>query len=97
MNRIIAFIDGFNLYHAIAKSPQKSRGQKDLRMYKWLDLNKLIHCYVTSNNQVKSIYYFTAYANWIPPRAAKHKIYVRALESKNIQPVFGIFKVKDNW
>lgn len=89
MNRIIAFIEGFNLYHAIVNV---FKGK-----YKWLDLHKLIHCFTTSKDDVKEIFYFTAYANWKSDRAERHKIYVRVLELKKVTPVFGAFKDKDRF
>lgn len=90
MARVIAFIDGFNLYHSISRN-------KSFRKYKWLNLAKLIRCFVTSKDEIRSIYYFTAYANWVPDRAKRHKHYVRVLEHKKVEPVFGEFKVRDRY
>jgi hypothetical protein len=38
MNRVIAFVDGFNLYHSLADNP-------DYHKYKWLDIRKLIEIF----------------------------------------------------
>ena len=90
MARIIAFIDGFNLYHSIARP-------RNFRHYKWLNLRKLIECFVTKSDEIKEVFYFTAYANWRPESAARHKHYVRALEFKKITPVVGQFKRRDKF
>ena len=90
MARIVAFIDGFNLYHSIARP-------RNFRNYKWLNLRKLVECFVTKSDEIKEVFYFTAYANWRPESAARHKHYVRALEFKKITPVFGQFKRRDKF
>lgn len=53
MNRVMVFVDGFNLYHAFDSSPEYHK-------YKWLDLSKLATCYVGAKDRIESIYYFTA-------------------------------------
>lgn len=87
MNRVAFFIDGFNLYHAIDDAK--------LDKYKWFDLSKLAAAFTLSKDEIKVVYYFTAYATWMPEKHARHKIYVRALESKNVKIVFGEFKQRD--
>jgi len=88
MNRVVAFIDGFNLYHSIDR-------QKELYSCRWLDLQKFVRCFATSKDQIKAVYYFSAYANWRPESAERHRHYVRALESSGVEIVLGQFKVKD--
>jgi len=88
MNRVIFFIDGFNLYHALNDSPK-------LRKYKWLDLSKLANCYVTKKETIDKIYWFTALATWSPAKMSRHKIYIKALEINNLNIVYGEFRKKD--
>jgi uncharacterized LabA/DUF88 family protein len=88
MNRITFFIDGFNLYHALANNPQYHK-------YKWLNLAKLATCYVTRKDKIQSIHYFTALATWSPSKIKKHKKYIKALELQNINIVYGEFRKKD--
>ncbi len=88
MARIAVFVDGFNLYHAIDAVPA-------LHKYKWLDLAKLARCFVLPSDEVKAVFYFTAYATWAPEKVEKHKNYVRALEWEGVKPVFGQFRRKD--
>lgn len=94
--RAMFFVDGFNLYHAIDKRPSyvpfKERFQ--YHKYKWLDLNKLCRAFTTKNEVVDKIFYFTTYATWAPEKEKRHRIYVRALESVKVIPVFGKFKNK---
>ena len=87
MRRIAFFIDGFNLYHAI--------DDVQLDKYKWLDLSKLASAFTSSKDEITAVYYFTAYATWMPDKYARHRVYVRALESKNVKIVFGEFKQRD--
>lgn len=89
MERVIAFIDGFNLYHSIAEDPA-------YRKYKWLDLRKLVELLVPPGD-LHEIYYFTALALWDPEKANRHKIYIRALESAGIRVVYGQFKRRDRF
>jgi uncharacterized LabA/DUF88 family protein len=88
MIRVVFFIDGFNLYHAV-----KSLNAEHL---KWLDLRCLCQNFApTPQFNIENIYYFTAYATWLPRAFRRHKLYIKALESKGITPVLGKFKEKD--
>lgn len=88
IERITCFIDGFNLYHAIAEL-----GEPRL---KWLDLWRLMERYAAQPYQkVTAVYYFSAFAKWIPDAYKRHRIYVRALQSTGVEPVMGVFKTKD--
>lgn len=87
MAKIVAFIDGFNLYHAIA-SHQK------YRRYKWLNLKKLASLYVHGRDTLEAVLYFTTLATWDMAKAARHKLYIKALENEGITIVYGEFKRK---
>jgi uncharacterized LabA/DUF88 family protein len=89
MARIIVFVDGFNLYHSLEVVPE-------FHKYKWLDLNKLAHCFINPNKDVISnILYFTAYATWSQTKLKKHQEYVAALSSVNVEAVLGVFRYVD--
>jgi uncharacterized LabA/DUF88 family protein len=88
MRRIIFFIDGFNVYHALNDNLQYHK-------YKWLDFSKLAKCYVTKQDVIADIFYFTAYADWDPPKRARHQILIQALRLKKINIIFGKFKYRD--
>lgn len=87
MARIAFFIDGFNLYHAI--------NNNHYRKYKWLDISKLCQVFTRKQDQISGIYYFTALTIWDQDKVTRHKIYIRALESKGIKVIYGEFKRKD--
>ena len=87
MRRVIAYVDGFNLYHAIddLKKPH----------LKWLDLGALATSLCGSNETLLGVYYFTAYAGWLPASMGRHHEYVAALEHVGVRCVIGHFKNKE--
>lgn len=86
--RVSAFIDGFNLYHAL-----DATGQHHL---KWLDLRRLCAEFAPPPHQsLNEVYYFSAYATWRPAAYARHRSFVAALGTCGVTPVMGVFKRKD--
>lgn len=88
MKRTIALVDGFNIYHSLDENP-------NFRKYKWLDLRKLVECFIAENEQLKEVFYFSAYAFWEPNKVTRHKTYVKALMTTNVVPILSEFKQKD--
>lgn len=86
MTRIIAYIDGFNLYHAI-----DSLGKPHL---KWLDLWALSHSIARTGETIQAVNYFSAFATWLPAEHLRHREYVKALEHKGVTCLMGHFKNK---
>lgn len=87
MERVAAFIDGFNLYHAIA----------DLRQphLKWVDLWALPETFIKRRTQrLDDVYYFSAFATWLPEALQRHRAYVRALRTTGVNVILGAFKKK---
>lgn len=89
-DRVIFFIDGFNLYHAI-------NFNQNFHKYKWLNLSKLASLYITKRENIESVYYFTALATWSQSKVKKHKTFIRALELNNINIIYGEFKRRDKF
>jgi uncharacterized LabA/DUF88 family protein len=88
MTPVCVYVDGFNLYHALLKFG-------DNRV-KWLDLNALSHRLISPKSEkVQSIFYFSAFAHWLPAKMARHEIYVKALEARGVTCILGHFKNKD--
>lgn len=86
--RIQCFVDGFNLYHAVDKL-----GDDHL---KWYNLRQLVSNFIDPTTQeITDVFYFSAYANWLPSAVARHKEYVKAITAMGCQPVMGVFKEKD--
>ncbi|MDP8216117.1 MAG: NYN domain-containing protein [Candidatus Kaelpia imicola] len=86
--RIICLVDGFNLYHALADNLA-------YRKFKWLNLRKLCESFISDDEVVENIFYFSAYARWDPKKVARHKIYIEALQLVNVQSILSEFKHKD--
>ena len=86
MKRTIAYVDGFNLYHAI----------DDLRRpeLKWLDLKALATSLARESEVVVEVNYFSAYAAWRPQPYQRHIEYVKALEHVGVNCLMGHFKSK---
>ena len=86
--RVDAFIDGFNLYHAI----------DDLREnhLKWINLRELCEKFAARPGYtIKHVYYFSAYATWLRGAFGRHRAFVGAIEECGATPVLGNFKQKD--
>lgn len=86
--RVVCFVDGFNLYHAIdrLKSPY----------LKWVDLRLLASVFIRPKSQcLIDVFYFSAYADWLPQSKKRHIQYVKALMASGVRPVMGKFKNKD--
>jgi uncharacterized LabA/DUF88 family protein len=88
MRRIIFFIDGFNVYHALQKVPH-------FRKYKWLNYSALAKVLVSPKDQIVDILYFTAYTDWDASKKARHRLLVQALRMQGIKVIFGKFKRRD--
>lgn len=86
MRRVIVYIDGFNLYHAI-----DDLGQSHL---KWLNLRALAESLLRTGEQVKLVRYFSAYATWKPDAFARHRLYVAALKAQGVETNMANFKKK---
>jgi uncharacterized LabA/DUF88 family protein len=90
VERITCFIDGFNIYHAI--------DSLNASHLKWVDLWALSARFAAqTHQQVKCVYYFSAFATWLPGSYARHRAYVAALKARGVIPVMGRFKEKDRF
>lgn len=85
--RVAAFVDGFNLYHAI-----HNLGRNHL---KWLDLFALCKNFAPEPaNKIQAVYYFSAFATWRGRSYRRHQKYVAALRAAGVTVVLGAFKEK---
>lgn len=86
--RVAAYIDGYNLYHAIVRFREPH--------LKWLDLDALCQVFVPRvTGTLVAVNYFSAYADWLAPQKARHETYVKALQATGVNVHLGNFKVKD--
>jgi uncharacterized LabA/DUF88 family protein len=92
MTRVILYVDGFNLYHAIA----------DLRVphLKWLSLHELGRRLIQQRTEeLVCVTYFSAVATHLaqrdPSKIVRHQAYVSALEATGVECCMGRFKLKN--
>lgn len=89
--RVITYIDGFNLYHSI-----KDLAKKDsLEYLKWQHLPNLIKQFLSRNDEVIKIHFFTAYPFWKPRALQNHRDYVDILLDLGVDVILGSFKTKN--
>jgi uncharacterized LabA/DUF88 family protein len=70
--RVVAYIDGFNVYHAIANNlPEK---------YKWLNYRKFVESFLGEDDILQDIFFFTAPPRWDPERLVRHNNYLDILK-----------------
>jgi len=81
--RVIAYVDGFNLYHTV-------------RYYKpnKVDLWSLFESLNQTNEELVAVKYFSAYAQWLPRKTTSHKRYVKDLEATGVVVKLGQYKKK---
>ena len=93
MSKVVAFIDGFNLYHALDHFEAGSDHRR-FRKYKWLNLRKLANMFVFGRDTLEEVLYFTTLATWDGSKVARHRSYIRALENEGVTTIYGEFKRK---
>lgn len=88
-DRVISFIDGFNLYHAVAALGEP--------LFKWLDLRNLSTEFIHPiKEELVQILYFSTIASHCNQAAQmRQRAYLRALELRGIKTILGQFKQKD--
>ena len=84
MTTIIAYIDGYNLYHGIMR--------KKWWKYLWLDIEGLMTEFMNPNEILLEVKYYTSPVRDDRPKEARQKAYWRALRtSKNVSIIKGRF------
>lgn len=85
MERVAAFIDGFNVYHSL--------NEHGCTQFKWLDYWNLADAFVLqSREQLVNVFYFTALTLWNPAKLQRQRTYIQALETRGVTVVYGKFK-----
>lgn len=82
--RIIAYIDGFNLYFGIREA-----GFHNCR---WLNVRKLVNSLLKPNQVLIDIKYFTSRVNNNPEKQKRQSTYIEALESSDIKIIYGNYQ-----
>jgi uncharacterized LabA/DUF88 family protein len=73
------YVDGFNLYHAIA-----SLGDNRL---KWLNVRSLAKSYLRDGDTLQRTVFFTALNTWDATKRERHISYVNALEAHGVEVI----------
>ncbi len=95
--RVIALIDGFNLYHSLERfdggkdDADRARYQK----YKWLCLTSLVKRFVApKTEELVSVEYFTTLPTWDDAKKLRHQTYISAQKLMGVNVTLGEFKRK---
>jgi uncharacterized LabA/DUF88 family protein len=75
--RVACYVDGFNLYHAIADLNKPH--------LKWVNLWTLGQSLCRSGETLAKVEYFSAFATWKPDQYSRHRQYVAALKHFGVQ------------
>jgi hypothetical protein len=95
--RVLACIDGFNLYHSLEKfdggaTPEE---QSQYQKYKWLCLKSIVGRFVApQSEELIGIEYFTTLPTWDEAKRLRHETYISAQKHMGVHVVKGEFKRK---
>jgi uncharacterized LabA/DUF88 family protein len=86
MEKIIVYIDGFNLYFGLK--------EKNWRRYLWLDLYQLSRDLIKDHQSLVAVKYFTSRISKPPDKSKRQSLFLEALEStKKIEIFYGQYLV----
>jgi uncharacterized LabA/DUF88 family protein len=77
MTRVVAYVDGFNLYHGL----KAGYG----RRYHWLDLQALVRSLLRPGQELLEVQYFTARVRDNPDAELRQALYLEALASHSLR------------
>lgn len=86
-DRVIAYIDGFKLYFGLVEGGYINS--------KWLNILSLIKSYLTSNQELTGVKYFTSRITNNPAKQKRQLIYLDAIETTGVQIIYGLYKSID--
>lgn len=82
--RIIVYIDGFNLYFGMTNREKTG--------IKWLNINKLVGHLLKDTQELVSIKYYTSSVNNNPEKQRRQIAYLEALVSTNVEIFYGQYQ-----
>ncbi|MCL1991565.1 MAG: NYN domain-containing protein [Spirochaetes bacterium] len=86
--RVSVYIDGFNLFHSTLQHSHPN--------CRWLNLLELSKRLINpKTEEITSVFYFSALATWMPERAKKHLLYIKALRTVGVKDVLGKFSLRE--
>lgn len=84
---VIVYVDGFNLYFGMKES--------GYGIYKWLNIKNLVTGFLTANQNLVDLKYFTSRVTNNPLKQKRQATYIEALETTGIKVIYGMYKAKD--
>lgn len=85
-NRVIVYIDWFNLYFGMIDA--------GFSRCKWLNVEKLVRSYLTENQELVEIKYFTSRITNNPQKQKRQSTYLEAIETTDVKIIYGLYKAK---
>lgn len=84
MQRVLVYIDGFNLYFGMMEA-----GFENCR---WLDVKKLAESMLKPGQQIVKVKYFTSRVSNDPPKQKRQSTYIEALEVQGVEVIYGHYQ-----
>lgn len=81
--KVVAYVDGFNLYYAIANLKQP--------WLKWIDLKRLVSTTLRQSEKLEAVHFFTAICTWDIGKLKRHENYIAALKCTGVRVHEGKF------
>lgn len=82
--RVIAYIDGFNLYFGMREA--------GFDQCRWLNIRKLVESLLQPNQKLVGVKYYTSRVSNNPDKQKRQSIYIDALESTNLEIFYGNYQ-----
>lgn len=84
MERVVVYVDGFNMYFGMMEA-----GYESLR---WLNLEALVKALLKPNQELVELKYFTSRVSNNPDKQKRQTTYIEALESTGIKIYYGNYQ-----
>lgn len=82
--RVIVYIDGFNLYFGVREA--------GFDQCRWLNVRKLVENLLQPNQTLIEVKYFTSRVSNNPDKQKRQSTYIDALESVNVKIIYGNYQ-----
>ena len=83
-DRVIAYIDGYNLYFGMVEA--------EFTSLKWLDIRRLVQSYLKPEQELVAVKYFTSRITYNPDKHKRQTTYLEALETTGVKIYYGKFQ-----
>jgi uncharacterized LabA/DUF88 family protein len=83
--RVIVYIDGFNLYFGMKEA--------GFNQYRWLDLTKLVNNFLKANQTLEKVKYFTSKVRDNPDKLKRQTTFIEAQQTKGVEIFYGKYQL----